>query len=79
MWQLLLIDKKFYGEKLAKIFCEAIRAQGYDNACLVTLDKGGESQHHVVSLACYEKRPDAAFAARMAEEELGEALALYKE
>ena len=76
MWQLLLIDKKFYGEKLATIFYEAIQAQGYSNASLVTLDKGGDSQHFVVSLAYYEKQAEAAIAATLAEEELGEAIAL---
>ena len=79
MWQLLLIDKKFYGEKLAGIFCEAIRAQGYENASLVILDEGGDSQHYVVSLARYENRADAADAAQLAEIELGEAFALYTE
>lgn len=76
MWLLLLIDKKFYGEKLANIFYEAIKAQGYGNASLVTLDEGGDSQHYVVSLARYEKRTEAATAATMAEEELGEAVVL---
>ncbi len=76
MWLLLLIDKKFYGEKLANIFYKAIVAQGYHNASLVTLSAGEENKHYVVSLACYEKRVAAATAASMAEDELGEAVVL---
>jgi len=76
MWLLLLIDKKFYGEKLADIFHEALVAQGYANASLVTLSVGEENQHCVVSLACYENRSEAAVAATMAENELGEAVVL---
>lgn len=78
MWLLLLIDKKFYGEKLADIFHEALVAQGYTNASLVTLSEGEENQHYVVSLAHYDRQPDAATAATLAEHELGEAVVLME-
>ncbi len=78
MWLLLLIDKKFYGEKLATIFYEALVAQGYTNASLVTLNEGEDSQHYVVSLAHYEKQTEAATAATMSEHELGEAVVLME-
>ncbi len=78
MWLLLLIDKKFYGRKLAEVFYEAIAAQGYTNASLVMLNEGEENQHYVVSLACYEKQVEAVTAATMAEDELGEAVALMQ-
>ncbi len=78
MWLLLLIDKKFYGKKLADIFHEAIVAQGYANASLVTLSEGEEHQHYVVSLACYAKQVEAVAAATMIEDELGEAVVLMK-
>lgn len=78
MWMLLLIDKKFYGKKLAEVFHKAVVAQGYTNASLVTLSEGEKNQHYVVSLACYEKQVEAVAAASMVEDELGEAVALMQ-